>query len=377
MPKVNHNTLRHLIKRHIETGTSLMVRGEPGVGKTEMIFQVAAEEAKRLDRKLVVWNELTTADKESFYYDIDKRKATYFLSVVDLLSKLPEDISGLPKSKEDFIQWLPDLQFWMLSQPEVHGIAFFDELLQAQQAIQKPVAGAFLNKLMGTLKLSDNVNVFAASNRKEDKCGIIEMLEHLKNRMGHVELLTPTAKEWAENWAAPNDIDPRIISFVMFKPDHLYQHLDMRKSDSFPTPRSWAMLSKFTKSIKSETEADINELELMAQVRIGDGTGSLFSSFIKLRNRIDCEDIIAHPEKVEKLPLDLKLAFCSWAVENLGRKGYLAKVLKVVQFLRKDDLALLVMSMTKSKCGKAPLRVEMEKKENEHLFDLYKFLEGT
>ena len=371
MPKVNHNKLRHLIKRHIETGTSLMVRGEPGIGKTEAINQVAYDEAKRLNLTPVLWNELSTREMESFYYDKEKRDKSYFLSIIDLLSKLPEDISGLPKSKEDFIQWQPDLQFWVLSQPGVHGIAFFDELLQAQQAIQKPVASAFLNKMMGSLKLSDNVNVFAASNRKEDKCGIIEMLEHLKNRMGHVELMTPTAKEWCENWAAPHGIDPRIISFVMFKPDHLYQHLDMRKSDSFPTPRSWALLSKFTTTIKSD---DIDELELMSQVRIGDGAGAMFAAFIKLREKIDCEDIIAHPEKVEKLPLDLKLAFCSWAVENLDRKGYLPKVLKVVQYLRKDDLALLVMSMTKSKCGKASLRVEMDKPEFEHLFDLYKYL---
>jgi hypothetical protein len=374
MAKVTHKELMGLIKLHIKSGNSLMVRGEPGIGKTDVFRQVAAEEARRLGKNLIVWNALSNTERLEFYNSMEMRRTSYVLSVIDLLSKLPEDISGLPKSGEEYIQWLPDLQFWALSQPEVHGMAFFDELLQAQQAIQKPVAGAFLDKMMGTIKLSRNVSVFAASNRKEDRCGIIEMLEHLKNRMGHVELATPSAKDWCDNWAIPRNIDPRIVSFVMFKPDMMYSHLDNRKSDAFPSPRSWAILSGILQDNNIGSD-NTDMLELIAGTRVGEGAGSLFGAFIKLRDRIDCEKLLDHPEGIERLELDLKLAFSSWAVENAGRKGYLNKVLPTLHYLRKEDLAVFVLSMLKSRVGQKDLRTAMERKENEHLFDLRHFME--
>jgi hypothetical protein len=158
----------------------------------------------------------------------------------------------------------------------------------------------------------------------------------------------------------------------MFKPENLYQHLDMRKSDAFPTPRAWALLSKFTKDKIAST--DIDTLELMAQTRIGDGIGGEFAAFIKLREKIDCEKTLNNPENVHTLELDLRLAFASWMVENVGRKGYLEKVLRAVPHMGKDDLSLLIMTMIKGKIGKAALRAQLEKKEFEFLFEYHKYL---
>ena len=214
---VNHPQLQALVRLHIAAGHSLMIRGEPGIGKTEAIDQCAVAEARRLNLELVVWNNLTTDQKRHYQMDADARRKSYFLSMIDLLAKLPEDLGGLPKTNNDFMEWIPDLQFWVLSQPEVHGLAFFDELMQAQQAVQKPVANVFLKGVLGTTKLSTNVAVMAASNRKEDRCGVIDMLEHLKNRMSHVELAVPTSQEWVDAVLYPYSSDTNAIYFQGFE----------------------------------------------------------------------------------------------------------------------------------------------------------------
>ena len=370
--KVNHEDMRRLMLLHINKGESLMVRGEPGIGKTEGVEDMAAYMAKKLDKKLVVWSKLSQQDKSEFYFKKELRETSYFLSLIDLLAKLPEDLGGLPRSREDFMEWIPDLQFWVLSQPEVHGLAFFDELLQAQQAVQKPVANMFLRGMLGTLKVSDNVAVVGASNRKQDKCGVIDMLEHLKNRMGHVELGVPTADQWVK-WAWDNNIDERLISFTMFKPELLFQKLEDRKQDAYPTPRSIAITSNL---VKDQVDSDDREfLEAVVASRVGDAYAAAFTSFIELRDQIDCQGCLDNPKRVEGLTLDHKIAFTSWAVENVKKKGHLEKTLRVAEYLGREDLSLMMLSMVKNKIEKPQLKAVLEKPEFEWMYQrLYKYL---
>jgi hypothetical protein len=351
---VNHRQLQELLQLHIKTGQSLMIRGEPGIGKTEAVEAAAATEAKRLNLKLVNWNMLTTADKRHYQMDAEARRSSYFLSMVDLLSKLPEDLGGLPQTTNDYMEWVPDLQFWVLSQPETHGLCFFDELMQAQQAVQKPVANVFLKKVLGTTKLSDHVSVMAASNRKEDRCGVIDMLEHLKNRMSHIDLASPTAQNWVDDYALPQDLDTRCIGYLMFRPTALSQRLEHRKQDAYPSPRSWAIAARMIAHIPT---SDRTTIEMVMSSRIGDAEAAGFDSFLQLRDRIDCEACIADPEtKLPPLPLDQKLAYVTWAVEQIGRKEYLDKAVHSFRHLGRDDISIMGLHVIKNKLTEEKLR---------------------
>lgn len=371
MAVINHAELRRILNLHLDKGLSIMIRGEPGIGKTRAVEDIAGERAKREGRKLVIWSELTQNEQEDFHKDRKKREESYILSLIDLLTKLPEDLSGLPKMHDQFIRWLPDIQFWTLAQPEVKGIAFFDEFMQAQQAIQKPVANLFLKNMLGTLKLSQGVGIIAASNRKEDRCGVIDMLEHLKNRMSHVQLKVPSIKEW-EAWAITNEIDERIIGTLVLKPDLLFQGLNERRNDAFATPRSWEAASKLVKDIPTE---DIKWYETALASRVGDSNAAFSAEFVKLRSSVDCENLLNNPTLVEGLQFDKRMAFSTWLVEKASQGSEsLEKVLGAVQYLKQADITMMVLGKISSRIGKNRLAKSLSKPELAWVLEYSKYL---
>jgi hypothetical protein len=227
--------------------------------------------------------------------------------------------------------------------------------------VQKPVANVFLKKVLGTTKLSDNVAVMAASNRKEDRCGVIDMLEHLKNRMSHVDLAAPSAQQWVDDYALPQQLDSRVTSFMMFKPDILHQRLEHRKQDAYPSPRSWAIAARLIADIPTSDRA---LLELSVASRVGDAAAAALDSFLQLRDAIDCEACTAEPAtKLPPLPVDQKLAYVSWAVEQIGRKDYLDKVVHAFRFLDRDDISIMGLHVIKNKMSPDKLRKLLMREE--------------
>lgn len=365
--QVNHNELMWLLKLHIDRNEALMIRGDIGIGKTMSVTELARQEAKRLGKELVIWDRLTTERKHEFYYQRKLREQSYILSLIDLLSKLPEDMSGLPRSREHFMEWVPDLQFWVLAQPETHGLAFFDEVLQAQQAVQKTIANVFLENMLGTLKLSDNISVVAASNRKEDKCGVIDMLEHLKNRMSHVELAPPTTDAWLE-WGSDAGIDTRILAFHQWKQDQLYIPLKDRKNDAYPTPRSWHHASNLIQDLPSD---QLSRLELAVSTRVGDAAAGIFTEFVKLRESIDCEGCLNNPERISSLRLDEKWALLTWMSEKSTSKGYGDKICKALRSYERRELETLLLHLMKGKMGTQRFSKLLLKPEYSWMFEEY------
>ncbi len=196
-----------------------MLHGRPGVGKSQIVQQLADEIGARLfDLRL------TTIEPQDLrglpYYDHDARKTVWYR---------PED--------------LPD-------DPTRPAILFLDELTAASQYLQPTVYGLLQERRVGQHKLPDGVMIIAAGNTVEDGAVAYEMGTALSDRLVHV-YVQADADDWLENYAAPKGLAPAVCAFLRGRPDLLDTTEEaLRRGDVIAcTPRAWERASTILKAI--------------------------------------------------------------------------------------------------------------------------------
>ncbi|WP_424969211.1 AAA family ATPase [Dinoroseobacter sp. S76] len=190
-----------------------MLHGAPGVGKTEIIQQLADEIGARLfDLRL------TTIEPQDLrglpYYDHDAQKTIWYR---------PED--------------LPD-------DPATPSVLFLDELTAAAPNLQPTVYGLLQERRVGQHRLPDNVFLVAAGNTVEDGAIAYEMGSALSDRLVHLHVVA-SASDWLENYAIPHNLHPAVIAFLRSRGDLLSTVRDAQERDDViaATPRAWARVS--------------------------------------------------------------------------------------------------------------------------------------
>ena len=79
--------------------------------------------------------------------------------------------------------------------------------------------------------------IFAAGNRYGDRGVTYVMPTPLANRFTHDEI-EPDLEDWVA-WAHATGIDERVIAFLRFRPDLLFDFDAAQNPVAFPSPRSW------------------------------------------------------------------------------------------------------------------------------------------
>lgn len=186
--------------------TPVMLWGPPGVGKSQMVAQVAAKHA---------------------------------IPVIDIrLSQMePSDLRGIPFRTEGRVEWaVPAL----LPDRERHGeqgILFLDEITSAPPSVSAAAYQLILDRRLGDYQVPDGWAIFAAGNRQGDRGVTYSMPAPLANRFSHFEVET-NLDDWV-SWAYRHNIDERIIGFLRFRPELLFDFDPAHNPVAFPSPRSW------------------------------------------------------------------------------------------------------------------------------------------
>ena len=184
-----------------------MVFGPPGTGKS-----AAAKEAAQGDPI------------------IDLR-----LSMLDTL-----DMRGMPMPSKDSndVMWSrPDFL-----PREGKGILLLDEINTANPSIQNAALQLVLDRRCGPHTLPEGWWVMAAGNYSTDKAAVNPIPAPLLNRFVVLKH-EPNLKDWSK-WAIQNDIHEDVLGFLNFRESMLYQPPSDVEYNNFPTPRSWASVSK-------------------------------------------------------------------------------------------------------------------------------------
>ena len=204
-----------ILRRAVAKRRPVFVWGPPGVGKSDMVNQVASEFPNS--------------------------------AVVDLRMALmdPTDIKGVPyySQGDNTMKWATPSELPSAEFANKHDIVFLflDELNSAPPAVQAAAYQLILNRKVGQYTLPDNVVLIAAGNRMGDKGVTYRMPSPLANRFMHLEIRVDF-EDW-EQWAITNEVHPHVVGFLkQFKGD-LFCFDPTQHDRAFATPRTWSFVS--------------------------------------------------------------------------------------------------------------------------------------
>jgi MoxR-like ATPase len=206
---------------------SWMLHGRPGIGKTEIVQQLADRTGA-----LLFDLRLTTIEPQDLrglpYYDHATQRTVWYR---------PED--------------LPD-------DPAQPSILFLDELTAAAPALQPTVYGLLQERRVGRHRLPDSVFIVAAGNQVEDGAVAYEMGTALSDRLVHL-LLRAEAGDWLARFAVPQGLHAAVVTFIRTRPDLLETTEDaLRRGQMIAcTPRSWARVSAILTAIPDRRLRDV------------------------------------------------------------------------------------------------------------------------
>ena len=206
------------IGRPISDVPTFMLWGQPGVGKSQGVKQLAKELEKATGKKTCVTD-------------------------VRLILFNPIDLRGIPVANEDktLAVWLKPKIFDMNPSSDVLNVLFLDEISAAPPSVQAAAYQITLDRVIGEHSLPDNCIVIAAGNRVTDKSVAYKMPKALANRMCHLEISVDW-QSW-EKWARNYGLDGRVVEFLSRRRDLLSKFDPTTDDVAFPTPRSWEMVS--------------------------------------------------------------------------------------------------------------------------------------
>src|SRR5947208_7444452 len=177
---------------------SLLLLSPPGVGKSDTIYQAAAEAG--LPCRSLLGTQIA-----------------------------PEDVSGIPRIVGERSVFCPPRV--LLPETAEPFCLFLDELPACAPDVQKAFYSLLLERRLGEHSLPPGTWVVAAGNRAEDRALVRSLSSALINRVFTIEVRVDT-REWLI-WAKGHGVRSEILSFIAFMPETL-----MRPVPSEPVPFS-------------------------------------------------------------------------------------------------------------------------------------------
>ncbi|MFE3580351.1 AAA family ATPase [Streptomyces vinaceus] len=266
----------------------VLLWGEPGIGKTAALTQLAAS--------------------------LDLPLTTVIASVHE-----PSDFSGLPVIGDD-----PAHQGVPMAPPDWavrlvragRGLLFLDELSTAPPAVQAALLRLVLERRIGALQLPPGVRIVAAANPRSSAADGWELSPPLANRFVHLQwthdhdvVVRGLGGTWPR--ATLPRLDPSLLpqavdharravcGLLAARPTlvHRLPGGEARRGGPWPSPRSWEMtlhLIAFATAAGSSREV----LSLLVRGTVGDGPGLELLASLDRMDLPDPEALLADPDAV-------------------------------------------------------------------------------
>ena len=243
------------------------VESSPGLGKTQIAAQVAAE--LNIGFMAIHAPLLQPEDYGFPVISADRADVSFIVS----RSKFPIETSDAPDM----------------------GIFLIDEMSQGDSSAQKILANLIQEREIHGIKLKAGWTIVTTGNRTTDRAGANRLLTHLRDRLTPVTL-EASLDDWTQ-WALNNDVKTEVIAFIRFRPELLSQ-FDAQQESS-PTPRSWVEgVSANLGVIDPSLEFEVFKGD------VGEGAAAEFCAFLKVFRKLPNVDAIMLSPKTVEVPND-------------------------------------------------------------------------
>jgi hypothetical protein len=240
----------------------VMLWGPPGIGKSELIAEIGAEQGRPV---------------------IDMR----------LLLLEPTDLKGIPffDPETKTMKWAQPADLPTENNLD-NAILFLDEINAAPSSVQAAAYQLILNRRVGEYHLPKGVDMVCAGNRDSDKGVTYRMPSPLANRLVHIEM-GANFEDW-QKWAILNRVSSDVVGFLSHHKQKLFNFDPKSPDKAFATPRSWVFVSQL---LDDELSESLNT-SLVAGT-VGEGLATEFSAHRKVSSRMPkSEDVLTGKETV-------------------------------------------------------------------------------
>lgn len=250
----------------------LMVHGKPGMGKSDMSYQIAQDLDIPSDRILRV-----------------------HVNNHDVV-----DFTGVPSVEDGQTVFNPTQMFYQFREGTGPGFIIFEELAQSSQQMQTWVAGFVLERETPEYRLDPEVRIMCTGNRAEDRAGAKPLLAHLNDRMYHFDA-DDSLDDWCE-WAMDNGVDALGIAFLRLRPQLLNDFDPQRRSN--PTQRSWtAVFTQVPASLPTDLYFEA------VSGRVGEGAASEWVAARDMMVKMPSIDVIRLKPETTEIPEEPAVKF--------------------------------------------------------------------
>ncbi len=263
--------------------TPVMLWGPPGVGKSDMTRQVAERHG---------------------------------IPLVDIrLSQMePSDLRGIPFRQGELVEWAVPAMLPDASRHGPEGILFLDEITSAPPSVSAAAYQLILDRRLGQYEVPPGWAIFAAGNRQGDRGVTYTMPAPLANRFSHFEVEV-NLDDWVY-WAYANGIDERVIAFLRFRPDLLFDFDPAHNPVAFPSPRSWEFAHRALHKFESTPQLLLGAL----QACVGPAAGVELHGFLATLDQLpDIGAILRGEEVTPPREIDLQYAVAATLVGHAIR----------------------------------------------------------
>ncbi len=261
------------LKAAIEARNTAMIHGSPGIGKSEMIENLA---------------------KEMEFEVIHK---------INLASKDPVDTHGLPMIEKTLkeVEWTRPY-FIPANDDNRKTLLFFDEVNAAARSVQATIYGILHERRVEKWDFSDkNVAVIAAGNKIDDDAIVHEGGTALNTRMKHIYAHVDSQEfyEWGVT-DGKGRIHNDILAYLLWRMDMVYNRPN-REEFTYPNPRTWEKLSREMNTPTWDNMMGNEDKRIACNGYIGE-SGNEFMAFIEYKDKLPSKkDILDYPETA-KIP---------------------------------------------------------------------------
>ena len=261
-----------VLKTAIARQWAILIEGSPGIGKSDIVAQVAKETGVDL-----VISHPVTAD--------------------------PTDYKGLPGIVNGAAEFLPYGDLRRLLTAGRPLVCFIDDLGQGSQATQAAQMQLVLAREINGQKISPHVVFIGATNRRADNAGVSGILSPLRSRFRSSVELTVDAADWCK-WALAAGLPVELAAFVNLRPAMLntFDPKSAKEGKPFACPRTLAFLGEWI-------AAGVTDAETLCGC-VGEAVATEFLGFLAIYRAVAGlpAQICANPQSAA-IPQEIDRAF--------------------------------------------------------------------
>ena len=226
------------------------------------------------------------------------------------------------------------------------GILFLDEITSAPPSVSAAAYQLILDRRLGEYEVPDGWAIFAAGNRQGDRGVTYTMPAPLANRFSHFEFET-NLDDWVA-WAYANGIDERVIGFLRFRPELLFDFDPAHNPVAFPSPRSWEFAHRGLQKFGNQPAI----LQGTLQACVGPAAGVEIHAFVNSLDQMpDLDGIIEGTEMAVPKEIDLQYAVAAALVgraikakEGPDTNRVIGNILRYAQNFPQREMGVMLVS---------------------------------